>query len=163
MDVMHRYIIKVKTMKTKFAIIGGGIAGLCAAIRLTELGEEPLLIEGGSYPTHKICGEFLSPECIKYLYDWNIHQMSIPKVVLRTFSSSLTFSFSTHAGGMSHLQLDPALANYATKHGAKFRINTQVKGFQPKRNSNDTHLIQLANGETLEVSHVIIATGRIPS
>lgn len=150
-------------MKIKFAIIGGGIAGLCAAIRLTELGEEPLLIEGGSYPAHKICGEFLSPECLQYLHEWNIYPKSIPKAVLRTVSSSLTFSFPTPAGALSHLQLDPALADYATKSGAKLRTNTQVKAFQPKRHLNDAHLIQLANGETLEISHVIIATGRIPS
>ncbi|MEI8125886.1 MAG: NAD(P)/FAD-dependent oxidoreductase [Parachlamydiaceae bacterium] len=150
-------------MKIKFVIIGGGVAGLCAAIRLTELGEEPLLIEGGSYPAHKICGEFLSPECIKYLHNWNIHPMPIPKAVVRTFNSSLTFSFPTPAGGMSHIQLDPALANYATKLGAKIRTNTQVKTFQPKRNSYDAHLIQLADDEILEASHVIIATGRIPS
>jgi menaquinone-9 beta-reductase len=150
-------------MRIKFAIIGGGIAGLCAAIRLTELGEEPLLIEGGSYPAHKICGEFLSPECIKYLHDWNIHPMSIPKVILRSFNRTLTFSFPTPAGGMSHLQLDPALANYSIKQGAKIRTNTQVEAFQPKRNSSDAHLIRLANGETLEVSYVIIATGRLPN
>ncbi|MBA3956820.1 MAG: FAD-dependent oxidoreductase [Parachlamydiaceae bacterium] len=149
-------------MRTKFAIIGGGIAGLCAAIRLTELGEEPLLIEGGSYPTHKICGEFLSPECIQYLHDWDIHPTSISKAVLRTHSSSLTFPFPTAAGGMSHMQLGPALASYVTKYGGKLRTNTHVKSFQPKQSSYDAHLIQLESGENLEVSHVIIATGRIP-
>lgn len=150
-------------MKIKFAIIGGGLAGLCCAIRLTELGEEPLLIEGGSYPSHKICGEFLSPECIQYLHEWDIHPMPIPKAIVRALSSSLTVSFPLPAGGMSHLQLDPALANYATKYGVKLRTNTQVKAFQPKSHSYDAHLIELANSETLEVSHVIIATGRIPS
>ena len=150
-------------MKIKFAIIGGGVAGLCAAIRLTELGEEPLLIEGGSYPTHKICGEFLSPECIQYLHDWHIYPKSISKAVLRTSSNSLTFSFPKPAGALSHIQLDPALANYATKYGVKIRTNTEVKAFQPKSHLCDAHLIQLAKGETLEASHVIIATGRIPS
>lgn len=150
-------------MKTKFAIIGGGVAGLCAAIRLTELGEEPLVIEGGTYPTHKVCGEFLSPECLKYLHDWNIHPIHIPKAVLRTSKSSLTFSFPMPAGGLSHLELDPSLVDYATKQGAQLRTNTQVKVFQPKRNSCDPHLIELSNGEILEASHVIIATGRIPS
>lgn len=150
-------------MKIKFAIIGGGIAGLCAAIRLTELGEEPLLIEGGSYPAHKVCGEFLSPECIQYLHDWNIRPMSIPKATLRALSSRFTFSFPTPAGAMSHTQLDPALADYATKKGVKLKTKTQVKAFQPKCHSYDAHLIQLASSETLEASHVIIATGRIPS
>lgn len=150
-------------MKIKFAIIGGGIAGLCAAIRLTEWGEEPLLIEGGSYPAHKICGEFLSPECIHYLHEWNIHPVSIPQAVLRTLNSSLLFSFPTPAGAMSHVQLGPALAHYAAKQGVKFRTHTQVKAFQPKQHAYDAHCIQLDTSETLEASHVMIATGRIPS
>ncbi len=150
-------------MKIKFAIIGGGVAGLCAAIRLTEFGEEPLLIEGGSYPAHKLCGEFLSPECIPYLQNWNIHSHSIPKATVRTSNSWLTFSFPSPAGAMSHVELDPALANYATTQGVKLRTNTQVKAFYPKSHSQDTHLIELAHRETIEASHVIIATGRIPS
>lgn len=150
-------------MKTKFVIIGGGVAGLCAAIRLTELREEPLVIEGGNYPTHKVCGEFLSPESLKYLSEWDIDPIHIPKVILRTPKSYLTFSFPTPAGGLSHLELDPKLVAYAKNRGAKFIINTQVKVFQPKQNSCDPHLIELSSGETLEASHVIIATGRIPS
>lgn len=150
-------------MKTKFVIIGGGIAGLCAAIRLAELGEEPLLIEGGSYPCHKICGEFLSPECIHYLENWNIHPISISQAVIRTSTSSLVFPFLSPAGGMSHIQLDPALANYASLCGAKIKTNTQVQSFEPKKHSKDAHLIQLSNNETVEASNVIIATGRIPN
>lgn len=150
-------------MKTKFAIIGGGVAGLCAAIRLSELGEEPLLIEGGSYPAHKICGEFLSPECLHFLHDWNIHPIPIKHALFRTNTSSLAISFPSSAGGMSHIQLDPALVNLALKFGAKIKTNTQVISFQPKRQSSAAHLIQISNGETIEASHVIIATGRIPS
>lgn len=150
-------------MKTKFAIIGGGTAGLCAAIRLSELGEEPIVIEGGSYPAHKICGEFLSPECIQVLHEWHIQPFPITQLMLKTSTSKLTFSFPSPAGGLSHLQLDPALAHHATLCGAKIKTNTLVTSFKPKQHSHDVHLIQLSNGETLEVSHVIIATGRIPS
>lgn len=150
-------------MKIKYAIIGGGVAGLCCAIRLAEMGEEPLLIEGGSYPSHKVCGEFISPECLSHLHQWNIDPVPITKTIIRTSTNSLVFSFPTAAGGISHLHLDPALANHATKCGAQIKTATQVISFHPKEQSKEAHIIQLSNGEWVEASHVIIATGRIPN
>lgn len=150
-------------MKTKYVIVGGGVAGLCAAIRLSELGEQPLLIEGGTYPTHKVCGEFLSPECIQTLRTWNIHPTSIPKLTLRTDTTCLNFSFPLAAGGLSHMQLDPALAKHAETIGAQIKTQTQVLSFEPKKQSEGMHLIQLSNGESIEAAHAIFATGRIPS
>jgi menaquinone-9 beta-reductase len=111
-----------------------------------------------------VCGEFLSPECIPYLHNWNIHPQPIPKVVLRTSNNkSLTFSFPTQAGGLSHIQLDPLLAKYAQKAGTVLKTSTQVKSIQPKKKQGDPHVIQLSNGETIESSQMIIAMGRIPS
>jgi len=149
-------------MKVKFLIIGGGVAGLCAAIRLAELGEESVLIEGGSYPAHKICGEFLSPECMHVLHDWNICPLPISEMVLKTSNNYVNFSFPSSAGGMSHIQLDTALAERASQYGVQIKTNTQVCSLMPKRSSKESHLIQLSSGETLEALQVIIATGRIP-
>jgi menaquinone-9 beta-reductase len=150
-------------MKVNFAVIGGGVAGLCAAIRLTELGEKPTVIEGGTYPAHKICGEFLSPECINVLKRWDIHPVPIFKALFRTEDECLDFTFPSSAGGMSHTQLDPALANLALSGGATIKTNTQVSAFHPKQSSDENHLMTLSTGETIEASHVIVATGRIPS
>jgi flavin-dependent dehydrogenase len=44
------------------AIVGGGLAGCSAAITLAERGMRIALFEAKSYPQHKVCGEFLSPE-----------------------------------------------------------------------------------------------------
>lgn len=150
-------------MKWEFVIIGGGIAGLSSAIRLAELGEQPLLIEGGSYPCHKVCGEFLSPECIRYLENWKIHPVPISQAVISTSSNAHIFSFSSQAGGISHLQLDPALADYAIKCGVKIKTETRVVSFSPKKLATDVHQILLSNEESIEAANVIIATGRIPS
>ena len=147
-------------MKIKFAIIGGGLAGLCAAIRLAELGEEPLIIESGDYPAHKICGEFLSPECLVYLNNWNIHPIPINEAILRTSDSELVFPFPSAAGGMSHLELDPSLVKHALSCGVQLRTNSPVHSFQQKKHSNDLHLIQLPNDEIIEAANVIIAAGR---
>src|SRR5215813_7045294 len=51
------------------AIIGGGVAGCAAAIQLARYGHKVVLCEAQSYPHHKVCGEFLSPECAALLTD----------------------------------------------------------------------------------------------
>ena len=43
-------------------VIGGGLAGCSAALLLSRRGHEIALFEKASYPRHKLCGEFLSPE-----------------------------------------------------------------------------------------------------
>src|SRR5918911_5216253 len=45
-------------------IVGGGPAGSCAAIRLAESGARVLLAERERFPREKLCGEFISPECL---------------------------------------------------------------------------------------------------
>jgi len=41
-------------------IIGGGLSGLCLGIGLRRRGVPVRVIEAGTYPRHKVCGEFLS-------------------------------------------------------------------------------------------------------
>lgn len=50
-------------------IIGGGLAGLTAALHLSKKGLKVTLIEKYTYPRHKVCGEYLSSEVLPYL-DW---------------------------------------------------------------------------------------------
>ena len=41
-------------------IVGGGLAGLTLGLRLRQLGVPVELFEAGSYPRHRVCGEYLS-------------------------------------------------------------------------------------------------------
>jgi flavin-dependent dehydrogenase len=60
------------------AIIGGGIAGLSLSIDMKKRGYKVIVIEKGTYPRHKVCGEYISMESHNYLqnicpcfnYDW---------------------------------------------------------------------------------------------
>jgi flavin-dependent dehydrogenase len=54
-------------MKAEVVIAGGGPAGSAAAIELARSGCSVVLIERESQPQHKVCGEFLSHEALKYL------------------------------------------------------------------------------------------------
>jgi flavin-dependent dehydrogenase len=48
-------------------IIGGGLAGLTAALHLLRNGVKVVVIEKSGYPRHKVCGEYISNEILPYL------------------------------------------------------------------------------------------------
>jgi flavin-dependent dehydrogenase len=47
-------------------IVGGGPAGTSAAIHLASVGARVLLAEQKKFPRAKLCGEFISPECLDH-------------------------------------------------------------------------------------------------
>ncbi|HWW76759.1 MAG TPA: FAD-dependent oxidoreductase [Pyrinomonadaceae bacterium] len=47
-------------------IIGGGPAGASAAVHLAATGARVLLAERERFPREKLCGEFISPECLEH-------------------------------------------------------------------------------------------------
>ncbi|OOG77572.1 NAD(P)/FAD-dependent oxidoreductase [Flavobacterium sp. A45] len=88
----------MNTAKT-VAIIGGGLAGLTAAIHLSKIGLKVIVIEKNEFPKHKVCGEYISNEIMSYL-DW----LSIDISELKpTHISKL--DFSTSDGKMVHCDL----------------------------------------------------------
>jgi len=49
------------------AIVGGGLAGLTAALHLSQNSFRVLVLEKNDYPHHKVCGEYVSNEVLPYL------------------------------------------------------------------------------------------------
>lgn len=47
-------------------IVGGGPAGTSAAIHLAMQGKHVTLVEKEKFPRQKLCGEFISPECLDH-------------------------------------------------------------------------------------------------
>ena len=129
-------------MKVDYVIVGGGVAGLAAAIRLTELGIQPLVVEAGNYPSHKVCGEFISPNGCELLKQWEITPNPIYKTRLHIENKTSVFTFPKPAGALSHLQLDPQLADRARRGGATILTNTRIEEIE------------------IEPKNLIIATGR---
>ncbi|MFN3329889.1 MAG: NAD(P)/FAD-dependent oxidoreductase, partial [Pyrinomonadaceae bacterium] len=56
------------------AIIGAGPAGSSLAIRLATQGYKIALIEEQRFPRDKLCGEFISPECINHFQELGISE-----------------------------------------------------------------------------------------
>ncbi len=58
----------------KIAIAGAGPAGTSLAIRLVRKGFDVVLVEREQFPRHKLCGEFISPECLEHFRDLDVSE-----------------------------------------------------------------------------------------
>lgn len=58
-------------------IIGGGLAGLVNAIRLSGAGLNVVVIEKNDFPKHKVCGEYISNEVLPYLRTLEVDPMAL--------------------------------------------------------------------------------------
>ncbi len=63
---------KIQNPKSKIVIVGAGPAGTSLAIRLAKQNFEVTLIEREKFPRHKLCGEFISPECLEHFRELGV-------------------------------------------------------------------------------------------
>ncbi len=147
-------------LKEEFVIIGAGVAGLCAANRLADLGKHSVVIEGGEYPVPKVCGEFLSPECLDYLRSWDIKPArEIKDAHFYAGSHHMHFTLPISAASMPHMQRDRQLLDYAQRNGVDVLLHTKVVDLRRER---EGYVLHLSNGQVLQAGHLLIATGRLP-
>lgn len=111
-------------------IIGGGLAGLSAALHLRKFDFRVLLIEKNDYPKHKVCGEYISNEVLPYLQYLNIDVFKlgakrITKLEISTASSKLINADLTLGGfGISRYTLDHHLYLKAVEKEAEVITDT---------------------------------------
>ena len=117
-------------------VIGGGLAGTSAAITAAKAGIAVILLEAGTYPRHKVCGEFLSPEAAGYLDELgvlaSIHAEN-PSTLTRTRITSpdggcWEGDLPGVGIGISRYKLDQLLADQARSVGVQVVTNTTVSG-----------------------------------
>lgn len=116
------------------AVVGGGLAGCSAAISLAERGRRVVLFESKPYPHHKVCGEFLSPECARYLGELGMTPAlrALHPSVVRTVAVIAPDGtrWETHLPGtglsLSRYRLDQALAERARSLGVDLFAETTV-------------------------------------
>ena len=116
------------------AIIGGGLAGLSAAIQLAKKNYSVILFEKETYPFHKVCGEYISMESWSFLQqeleaplsDW--HLPIIDKLCLTAPNGK---AFTTHLPlggfGISRFKIDCVLAEIAKQKGVILFDETKVE------------------------------------
>ena len=149
-------------MKNKeVLIIGGGLAGLTAAIHLSKIGLQVTVIEKNSYPKHKVCGEYISNEVLPYLnwLDLKISDLKPTNITKLEFStaSGKTIKSNLPLGGfgISRFTLDEYLYKKALENGCKI-IQDNVENILFK----DNQFIVTTNNSILKSEIVIGAFGK---
>ena len=142
-------------------IIGGGVAGASAAIVLAREGREVVLLEKEPQPSHKVCGEFLSPETIPMLANLGVDPRALGGVPIQRVRlvSRLGWAcadLTPAATGLSRFALDRALLDVARGHGAEIRRGCTVRGYGPDEHG---YRVETTDGD-VSASRVILATGK---
>jgi len=152
-------------MRYDAIVVGGGLAGCSVALQLARQAHDVLLLEKSTYPRHKLCGEFLSPEAQS-----SLKHLGVLEAVHDAGSASLTRARltgprgteSAHALpgtalGLSRYRLDQLLYRQACQAGVDGRPGTRATSV---RGSVDEGYVVDAGGETVEARLVIGAYGR---
>lgn len=109
-------------MPGRIVIRGGSLAGASAAITARALGAAVAIVEKSTFPRHKVCGEFLSPEALPILTRLGIaieEAAPIRRVLLRFRRREKSFALPQPAFGISRYLLDDRLLARAIALGAE--------------------------------------------
>jgi flavin-dependent dehydrogenase len=127
--------------KSEILIVGGGPAGTSAAIRLAQNGYRVTIAEREKFPRHKLCGEFISPECFAHFRALGVADGLLSaggdRILETRFyapgGKSVTvptewFSLDQTALGLSRAEMDRQLLERARQSGVRVLEETQVVG-----------------------------------
>lgn len=120
-------------------VVGGGLAGTSAAIRLARANREVLLLERETEAHHKVCGEFLSFEAQAYLNELgvdlpNLGAVAINRLRLLRGGSSVVTVLPFGAMSLSRYVLDEVLLEHAQAAGVTVCRGTTVNGLSKTEN-----------------------------
>lgn len=110
-------------IQNSIVIVGGGLAGLIAAIHLKNNNYTVLVIEKNDFPKHKVCGEYISNEVLPYLKSIGLDINSLHPTYIDKLSFSLLSGKSVNTilplggFGISRYLLDDYLYNEAKNRG----------------------------------------------
>ncbi|HEX8652553.1 MAG TPA: NAD(P)/FAD-dependent oxidoreductase [Pyrinomonadaceae bacterium] len=163
-------------------VAGGGPAGTSAAIHLAGAGARVLLAEQKKFPRAKLCGEFISPECLEHFgrlgvgdammgangarlvetvfYARGGSSVSVPSEWFGTRGSA-----AVAALGLSRAEMDERLLERARRVGVDVLEEAQVIGLVVERGRVCGVDLRTGDGSTHSYSSLLTidATGRARS
>jgi menaquinone-9 beta-reductase len=156
------------------AIAGAGPAGTSAAIHLATQGARVLLVEQKRFPRAKLCGEFISPECLQHFERLQVADQMIaagPATLTQTVFYSRKgrsvnvpsewFGAHGRALGLSRAEMDQRLLERAKSVGAQVLEETQASELLLDRGY--VRGLRLKCGTEIKDQHALVtvdATGR---
>ena len=163
-------------------IAGGGPAGTSAAIHLAGAGARVLLAEQKRFPRAKLCGEFISPECLEHFCRLGVADAMtgangarlVETVFYARGGSSVSVpsewfgangSAAVAALGLSRAEMDERLLERARRVGVDVLEEAQVIGLAVERGRVCGVDLRACDGGTRSYSSLLTidATGRARS
>jgi len=149
------------------AVLGAGIAGSSLAKALADKGWETLLLDRQSFPRHKVCGEFLSPEAQGTLQALGLSETVkalAPSLIERIRlifenGAEVNITLPNAAWGISRYSLDAALHLAAQQSGARLQTGTTVTAVRPSDLGYAIETKQNGKISSFEARSVIAAWG----
>jgi flavin-dependent dehydrogenase len=156
------------------AIAGAGPAGTSAAIHLATSGARVLLVEQKRFPRTKLCGEFISPECLRHF-----ERLEVTDQMLAAGGASITqtvfysrkgrslsvpsewFGSNSSALGLSRAEMDQKLLERAKSLGVFVLEDGHASDLILNR--GDVQGIRVRSDGEIRACHALIsidATGR---
>lgn len=148
--------------QTDILIIGGGLAGLTAALHLQREGLDVILIEKIPYPNHKVCGEYISNEVLPYLQWLDADPILLNPTLISRVSISTAAGKSIIANlplggfGISRYTLDNFLYQKFTSKGGRVIADTVTSVTA----ENDGFIAEVISGRGITAKQVIGAYGK---
>lgn len=142
-------------------IIGGGIAGLSCLNALLDKGISPLLVESNTIGSPKMCGEFLAPQTVAFLQQWEIGPIhKIQQADFFAKNKKLHVNFSQAAGAIARSKVEILLAERARKKNGRIQENCFIEKITPATSSSP-YYFYLRSGEKIAAKIAIFATGKL--
>ena len=144
------------------AVIGGGLGGLIAAIRLARAGVPVILFEKRTYPFHRVCGEYISSETIPFLKQSGLFPdvFNVPFISRFQLSAvngkSFVLPLDLGGFGISRYAFDHFLSQQARAIGIQLIENCEVNQVEFTKN----RFVIKANANTYEADIVLGAYGK---
>ncbi len=167
---------KIQNLKSKITIVGAGPSGASLAIRLAKESFCVTLIEREKFPRRKLCGEFISPECLSHFRDLGVLNEMLASggdriletVFYEPNGKSVSVSSKWFGGdskgalSLSRSAMDFCLLEKARQIGVEVLEETQAVGILSENDEVCGVKIKSKNGETSEIfaDLTIDATGR---
>jgi flavin-dependent dehydrogenase len=164
-----------RNVRKTIVIAGAGPAGSSLAIRLARAGFKIILLEREKFPRHKLCGEFISPECLLHFGDLGVGEPMLSAGGARIDRTifferagrgvevpSGWFGTGGAALGLSRAEMDLRLLERAKECGSGVHEGAKVTDLIESGGRIAGLKAVLENGSSLEIEGDIFvdATGR---
>jgi menaquinone-9 beta-reductase len=166
---------QIANRKLQIIIVGAGPGGASLAIRLAQKNFDVCLIERDKFPRHKLCGEFISPECLVHFKDLGVldEMLSVggDRITETIFYApngrnvsvpSEWFGNVQGALSLSRAEMDLRLLEKAKQLGVKVLEETQVVGvlFEDEKVCGVKAKSKMGEMSEIAANLTIDATGR---